>query len=133
MTPSRRRMMRSVWSAIDCSCVTQMRVMPTALFLTARHLVGHVRGPLPEPQHVEILQRQCVASAPGHALVVERQGHVLHGVLVADEVERLKEVADMELSIVDLPEPEAPMIDTSSPRSTSRSMPLSTCNGEPLL
>ena len=35
ITPSRRRMMRSVWSAMDCSWVTQMIVMPRSV-LTRR-------------------------------------------------------------------------------------------------
>ena len=64
------------------------------LFLAARHFVGHVCGPVPQSEHVEVFQRQGVAFAPCDALVVERQGDVLDGVLVVDQVERLEDVAD---------------------------------------
>ncbi|EYA53873.1 hypothetical protein M114_0554 [Bacteroides fragilis str. 3986 N(B)22] len=37
------------------------------------------------------------------------------------------------MSKVDLPEPDAPMMETNSPRSMSRLMPLSTWSGAPLL
>ena len=135
ITPSLRRMMRSVWSATDCSCVTQMIVMPISVFtrrsrcitsrdvalsrapvgssarmirgrliraramaniaaLAARHLVGHVGGPVAQPQHFEVFRAPGVALTARHALVVERKGDVFHGVLVAYEVERLEYVSD---------------------------------------
>ena len=53
-----------------------------------------MRGPVPQPQHVEVFQRQGVASASRDALIVERQGDVFDGVLVVDEVERLEDIAD---------------------------------------
>ena len=65
-----------------------------ALFLAAGHFVGHVVGPLPEPQHVEVFECQGVAFAARDALVVERQGDVFDGVLVIDQVEGLENIAD---------------------------------------
>src|SRR5699024_2411912 len=39
ITPSFRRMILSVWSAIDCSCVTQMMVMPMSVFTLRRRFI----------------------------------------------------------------------------------------------
>lgn len=65
-----------------------------ALFLTARHLVGHVFGPLLQAQHVEVFEGEGVALAAGDALIVEWQGDVFDGVLVVDQVEGLENIAD---------------------------------------
>ena len=63
------------------------------LLLSAAHLVGHVVGPVLQPQAVEVLQRQGVALLAADALVEQGQGHVLHRVLERDEVERLEDEA----------------------------------------
>ena len=64
-----------------------------ALLLSAGHLVGHVVRPVLQPQAVQVLQGQGIALAASHALVEQRQGHVLHGILERDEVERLEDEA----------------------------------------
>ena len=65
-----------------------------ALLLAARHLVGHVLGPVAQSEHVEVFEGQGVALAACNPLVVEGQGDVLDGVLVVDQVERLEDIAD---------------------------------------
>ena len=63
------------------------------LLLAAGHLVGHVCAPLPDAQFVEQFECDGVAFAPRDSLVVEGQRHVLHGILVVDEIERLEDEA----------------------------------------
>ena len=65
-----------------------------ALFLAARHFVGHVVGPVAEPQSVEVFEGFGIAFAARNALVVEGKGDVFDRVLVVYQVERLENIAD---------------------------------------
>lgn len=58
-----------------------------ALLLSARHLIRIVVSPRQQPEAVEIVHRHLVALAARHALVEQRQAHILHRRLEADEVE----------------------------------------------
>ena len=70
------------------------------LFLPARQFAGQVVRPFFQAEPFELLHGQGVAPAAAHALVVERQGHVLDGVLERDEVEGLKDEANHAVAVV---------------------------------
>ena len=63
------------------------------LLLSAGHLIGHVVRPVLQSQSVEVLHGEQVTFLAADALVEERKGDVLHGVLEGDEVERLEDEA----------------------------------------
>ena len=61
------------------------------LALSAREFVGVVLGPVFQSQPLQVFHGLLAALAAAHALIEQRQFHILHGRLESDEVEALED------------------------------------------